>query len=68
MNIDLRLEWFDDEPQIQVTRHPEGLEVLVDPRLSHDQVRAACEEIDGAGELVLQRWEQTVGVTGESAR
>ena len=67
MNIDLRLEWFDGEPQIQVTRSPQGLEVLVDPRLSHDQVRAACEEIDGSGEQVLLMWEQTVGVTQESA-
>jgi hypothetical protein len=67
VNIDLRLEWFDSDPQMQITRSPQGLEVRVDPRLSHDQVRAACEEIDGWGDQVLLVWEQTVGVTQETA-
>jgi hypothetical protein len=67
MNIDLRLEWCDGDPQLEVTRSPQGLEVVVDPRLSHDQVRAACEEIDGWGDQVLLLWEQAVGVTQEPA-
>ncbi len=68
MNIDLRLEWCDGDPELQITRSPRGLEVLADPRLSHDQVRAACAEIDTHGDAVLTAWEQAVGINQETAR
>ena len=68
MNIDLRLEWFEGDPQLQVSRHPQGMDVVVDPRLSHDQVRAACAEIDTHGDAVLAAWEQAVGVSQGPAR
>lgn len=63
-NVDVRLEWMD-EPGVNVSLREGTLEVVACPSLSQEQVRAACVELDGYGDVVYEGWQRAVGLTGE---
>ena len=65
MNVRVKLHWSEGDPALTVTEDAEGLTALVDPRLSEAQVKAACAQLDGAGEAVWQQWQERVGLSAE---
>ena len=65
MDVRVELQWFDGKPGISVTESSDAVDVVVDPRLSEQQVNAACAELDGIGERVLQQWQALVGLSRE---
>lgn len=65
MSVRVELQWSEGEPSMSVSDGPDGLIARIDPRLSESQVRAACAELDGSGDAVYDRWQQTVGLSAE---
>ena len=65
MDVRVELRWFDGEPTLAIEDGPDGLVALVDPRLSEQQVNAACAELDGVGDAVFQQWQALVGLSRE---
>ena len=61
----MELHWFDGEPSLVFDRSAESTVALVDPRLSEQQVNAACAELDGVGDAVFQQWQALVGLSRE---
>lgn len=65
MDVRVELFWFHGEPGLTVTEDANGVTAVVDPRLSDQQVRAACAELDGMGDAVLHQWQALVGLSPE---
>lgn len=63
MNIEMHLAWSEGDPAIIIDEAVTPVRVTVDPRLSRDQVLAACAQLDGAGDAVFARWQDLVGST-----
>ena len=66
MDVRVALQWFDGEPSLVAEEGPDGIRALVDPRLSDNQVKAACAEIGADGDAVLHQWRSLVGLTPEA--
>ena len=65
MNVRVELQWSDSDPSIRLSEADDGLVAYVDPRLSQSQVQSACSEFDQDGDLVWQRWQEAVGLSGQ---
>ena len=65
MDVRVELHWFEGEPSLVIEEGADGPVALVDPRLSDQQVKAACAELDGLGDAVLQQWHALVGLSRE---
>lgn len=65
MDVRVALQWSDGEPCLALTEGSDGITAVVDPRLSDQQVKAACAELDGVGDAVFQQWQALVGLTPE---
>ena len=65
MDVRVALQWSDGEPSLALTEGPDGITAVVDPRLSDQQVKAACADLDGVGDAVLRQWQALVGLTPE---
>ena len=64
-DVDVQLVWMD-EPGLQVFDEAGRLKVYACPSLSAAQVRAACAELDGYGDIVYEGWQRTVGNSSEA--
>ena len=63
--VDVHLEWME-QPGVHVSEEAGRLRVHACPSLSADQVRAACAELDGYGDVVYEGWQRAVGINSEA--
>jgi hypothetical protein len=51
-----------DEKFMRVTETDEGLDVVIHPGLSEQQIRAAAQELGPNGSVVIKAWERHMGI------
>lgn len=62
--VEVQLVWMS-EPGVHVSEEGDRITVHACPSLSQEQVRAACAELGGHGDVVYAGWQRAVGLTGE---
>ena len=62
----VQLSWgvdSQDEKFMRVTETDEGLDVVIHPGLSEQQIREAARELGPNGSVVIKAWERHMGIS-----